>query len=335
LKVLRHKEYYQIGVSLSRSKFRHDVITAVLGLLRARYDLAEKVYYHHAKCSADALLEKAIRTASIDVPWREVFEKSLGDDTLLKQISDNPTVSASPAAKLFDDLQARRLPKNVYRLRRGHDYASLTREMVRRCTTPSGRSEVESEIAAHSSVDKNAIIVSCLPEDMQLKQAMALVEWPDGDIVLLKELPDRKHYLHEVTHLTSRYRDLWSLTVYLSPDLDRSVGVVEAACERLFGRTNDALLAKYIRERYRVPFSVSEEIELIGHRAGVRAVQSLNVASGGGDPSKEPDPNEVAVDALTSVVDELRPEKPRDRKSKRQRGETSLPIEGEIPEGSS
>ena len=98
---------------------------------------------------------------------------------------------------------------------------------------------MDKEISVKCKIPFEAVIVSCLPQRMQLKEAEALVEWTDGEVLTLAELPKSKHYLAEVTNLRDRSLDLWSLTVYLDESFENYAGSVEAVCERLFDRRND------------------------------------------------------------------------------------------------
>lgn len=78
---------YRLGVNISRKKVRHDIITAILDLLRIRYDLTEKVYYHHTKVITDAMLEKILRILKnekeLQFTPKEIYEKYLGDEGFL------------------------------------------------------------------------------------------------------------------------------------------------------------------------------------------------------------------------------------------------------------
>src|SRR5947207_8567563 len=42
---------------------RRDVATAVLDIMRERYEMAERVYYHHKKAAASAMLAKLVELA--------------------------------------------------------------------------------------------------------------------------------------------------------------------------------------------------------------------------------------------------------------------------------
>src|SRR5690606_14624812 len=50
---------HRMAVRVSRNaQLRHDVLTEILKYLRYRYELSERVLYHHTKLAADAMLAK-------------------------------------------------------------------------------------------------------------------------------------------------------------------------------------------------------------------------------------------------------------------------------------
>jgi HD superfamily phosphohydrolase len=293
-------EVYRFGVAVGRSKMRHDVITAVLGLLRARYDLTEKVYYHHTKCAADAILEKAIRIdPTFQLTWELLIDENHGDETLLAKIA----ASSDAAAALVHSLRARRFHKAIYRIRDSHDWSPATLAQIEACRTPMGRSDIEMQIREHCpSLEDGQVIVSCLPKDMQLKQAKALIEWPDGDQVTLERLPDEKKYLPEIAPLTQRYKELWSLTVYLSLDSEHLLGAVLNACAAVFNRQNDPMLDQYLRSKYPLAFDVKELMSQISHNSELATVLDMNVAKGGGPANREKQADLVLLDKIDEEV---------------------------------
>lgn len=310
LKVLKREppndsRLLRLGVAVGRNgKLRHDVITAVLGLLRARYDVTEKVYYHHTKCAADAMLEKAIRSSGINLNWKTILEEEYGDEGLLKHLEQQ--FQRKDALSILKGLRSRRFHKAVYRLRKATDWSIKTKTAVSISSKPEGRTEVENEIAGKCKIPANAIIVSCLPQRMQLKEAQALVEWTDGEVLRLSELPEKKHYLPEVNNLRDRYLDLWSLTVYLDEAFENHAGSLANICERYFDRKNDHLIAEYIKARYPKAFEVKEHLDRFIEETEVAVVRDLNVALGGGSPGSEVDVEEVVIDHIEEMASELR-----------------------------
>lgn len=291
--------FWRCGVAAGRSKLRHDVITAVLGLLRARYDLTEKVYYHHTKCAADAILEAAIRRSGIQLSWTDLY--ALGDEGTINYFQQK-SEPRSPTRMLLGSLRSRRFHKAVYRIRKAPDWDRVTKDEVKECTTATGRTTLEANICRELHLPVHAVVVSCLPWNMQLKIAKALIEWTDGEILTLDKLPTEKQYLPEVTDLTERYKELWSLTVYLDEEYDQYVGAVMRFCERHFDRKNDALLKSYLRVRHPEAFEIQELYAAITDASEIDTASALNVAKDGGDPSDEAEPKSVALKHLHERV---------------------------------
>lgn len=66
----------RMAVHIDRNgHLRHDVVTELVKYLRYRYELSERVLYHHAKVSADAMLGKLLDMWR-DALWAEQAEKS-------------------------------------------------------------------------------------------------------------------------------------------------------------------------------------------------------------------------------------------------------------------
>ena len=144
LKILKRQKPFELnvleaGIAVGRNgKLRHDVITAVLGLLRARYDVTEKVYYHHTKCAADAMLEKAIRSSSVKLDWKTILENDLGDEGLMHEL-EKQLVGNKEALSVVKALRSRRFHKPIYRLRRAVDWSSNTKNEVLESSAPARR----------------------------------------------------------------------------------------------------------------------------------------------------------------------------------------------------
>lgn len=294
----------RLGVGVVRGgKLRHDAVTAVLSLLRARYDVTEKIYFHHTKCAADAMLEKALRMGQWQPTWRDLLLDGIGDEGFLLRVAEHDA-----ARPYIDALAARRFWKAIYRIRHvtRPTWTKETRRRVEACQTPQQRTECERRLAADCGLDERDVIVGVLPADMQMKEAAALVEWVDEEVLRLDELPSRKNYLHEVTSLTGRYRDLWSLTVYLNPQRRAFAAALASACVREFRIANDPVQESYVRVRYDAPFAVREGIDGIGDDAERKAAVALGVAVGGGEALTERKPSEVAQDSVEIVLSERR-----------------------------
>src|SRR5437899_2617173 len=96
---------------------RHDALSELVNLLRIRYTLSERVYFHHTKISSGAMISKAVELALRDgLSVQEL--RTLKDETLLWMLRElytrNPTV-----AHLLNRLDARHLFRACYVLTTG------------------------------------------------------------------------------------------------------------------------------------------------------------------------------------------------------------------------
>jgi HD superfamily phosphohydrolase len=102
---------------IKQNRLRRDVISEVLHLLRLRYSLAEKVYYHHAKIVASAMIIEAVQAAILQRPdifnEKALCEMSFGDDELLFRLQES---KVPISVKLANNIKLRKLYKSVYEL---------------------------------------------------------------------------------------------------------------------------------------------------------------------------------------------------------------------------
>ena len=97
--------------------------TELLHLLRLRYFLTERVYYHHAKVASGAMIAKAVELA-VEEGLSETDLYNLTDDALFRVLIDRDDIRIT---RLITGVQNRRLLKRAYELsaanvgRRGRD----------------------------------------------------------------------------------------------------------------------------------------------------------------------------------------------------------------------
>ena len=90
---------------------RPDARSEVIQLLRMRYFLTERVYYHHSKVVAGAMISKAVELALDAGVLKESDLLALNDWTLLDRLARS---GAAPSAALIARLQRRDLLKRGY-----------------------------------------------------------------------------------------------------------------------------------------------------------------------------------------------------------------------------
>jgi len=274
----RDTKVFRFGINAVRKKLRHDVITGVMSLLRCRYELAERVYYHHAKCAADAMLDRIVRAVKDSLPDSTVLV-GMGDEDFLtfvgKAIADS---GISEAVLLLEDFESRRLYKEVYRISGAHALTPKAHELMEQTGEPAGRTSVEQALTDQlSGLNAYDIIVSPRPRKMQMKQADALIGWVDGKCYSLASLADQFNYAKEVKELTARYAELWSFSVYISSRKLHMAGRVIEKCEsdEFFAMANDESLQSYLNKDQRIPWKTHEAVDEIRNEALDRALTSV------------------------------------------------------------
>jgi HD superfamily phosphohydrolase len=188
---------------------RFDARSEVIQLLRMRYFLTERVYYHHTKVVAGAMVSKAVELALDCGELHESDLLTLNDWTLLEHLahSSNPAVVA-----LSDRLRNRDL------LKRGFVVSSQTVGPARRAElighyheSRAHRAQAEARLAAELGLPPGELIIYC-PAQTAMKEAAALVVTAGGP----RRLNDENGAAYaEIRAIEERYADLWRLYVFV------------------------------------------------------------------------------------------------------------------------
>jgi hypothetical protein len=213
--------------------FRPDALSEITNLLRIRYVLSERVYYHHAKMAAGVMISKAVERA-LRAGLSEEKLCTLTDDALIYYLDEH--FGRDPAlAELLGDFRQRRLFKRCYMLSRriGEDRVA---EAVRKYhfNEADSRGKVERSIAEALGADEHRVAVYCAPAGMYLKEAEVQVTVPGGKTARLSSL-NRE----EIQVLKRQHQELWRLYVFLSPMLGERLAHAACACEEVLGLPNE------------------------------------------------------------------------------------------------
>ena len=202
--------------------------TELLHLLRLRYFLTERVYYHHAKVISGAMIAKAVELAAEGgLVQEDLYD--LTDDALLRLLmgEKDPRIQ-----RLIKGVMARKLLKRAYAIstaevgRRGRDelIAIYNRSIP-------ARQQREREIADAVALEPGRVILYC-PDISAIKEARAFVRTRDG-LRRLNEPLDSPPF--DVKAVEDQYERLWKLYVFAPEGYRERVGGV---CERIFGERN-------------------------------------------------------------------------------------------------
>ena len=227
----------QLSIHLEKNGvLRDDLLSEVMNLLRLRYTLTERVYFHHTKAAAGAMLSKAVESAE------GLEERHLWNMTDFEFLSALRTRFGSEiSVKLVEAFLSRRLYKRAYLL--GHDLArarGIQRSLVKRYrASPSERAGTEEEIEKKCGLPPGSVIIYCPGDDMSLKEAQVPVVLPGEGPVALNDRRANHPALGELQILEDRYRHLWRFYVFMDPaHLDKRPRVAEV-CAETFGERSE------------------------------------------------------------------------------------------------
>jgi len=232
-----------------RDLLREDILSEVVRMLEARYYFSERVYYHHAKVSAGALLARAVELALAAGVVEEADFYDLTDASLLDLLErragradDAAHAAGARIRRLVRRFRERRLLKRACVFPR---YANVEaqEELVRRFFARGAHAEraaVEERIAdlvRFGTGREVEVVLTCPSAHMQLKEAQTHVRWPgEAEVRPLSEYAER---VPRLADLERAYRDLWKFYVFAdTADPGLLAKVQEAALQELPGATN-------------------------------------------------------------------------------------------------
>lgn len=210
---------------------RQDALSEIIHLLRLRYFLSERVYFHHTKTVSGAMISRAVEAAVGEgLTLAEIASQT---DEGLWALLESRFGQLPTVRELMGALRSRRLYKRVFLLtaelseeRRQH-FARLYHHDAAR------RALAEKELATTCKLRPEHLIVYCPALKMQLKEGKLPVKVDAGPSRSLDELP-----VDEIGILKQRHRLLWRFYVFLSPDQMGKAEALARACEIYFGEAN-------------------------------------------------------------------------------------------------
>jgi HD superfamily phosphohydrolase len=243
---------------------RRDVATSVLDIMRERYEMAERVYYHHKKAAASAMLvrlyelvseqHKPHDTTIYPAPWQldRTGEKPphmvhLGDADLIDYLGAAPADDRALQHRLFTALRYHR--RGIYRTLLvidtdlvNHSKHPLTYilERLRGSTaepTSEGRRDLERFAAISAGASDGQVIIYCPSAGMQAKEVNVRVEIQEGRVMPLRVQREWFAYHSDLEVLERYYQELWRAYVFVDPEIfddhARCQAIVDHVCEAL------------------------------------------------------------------------------------------------------
>lgn len=226
---------------------RLDVETEVIKLLEARYQLVERVFFHHAKNAASVMLGRAVQEMGLHE--HDVNFRWLSDDALLLALAVPAVADALKLAATDDPdrrAQAAALAGAIM-LRRTYKLAFLgvadddvTQKAASIYATwgrdTSERLRLEAHLAQSVGLEDGDVLVHVPDPTMLTKPAKVRVLLDDGTVSDLERW-DATH-TGRVEALRRAHARLWRVAVYVHPralGMDGTVDLLVAAAKSAFG----------------------------------------------------------------------------------------------------
>jgi HD superfamily phosphohydrolase len=195
---------------------REDVVSEILRMLQARYFFSERVYYHHAKVAAGAMIARAVEDLLGEGHIQAEELHSTTDEGLRLLLSAR---ARSPRTRsLLDRLETRRLYKRVSVFPYQKNVAVQDR-LIAELFAPEARAlraafeqAREEEFREHFGQEVE-VLLYCPSRRMQLKECATLVRFPGEDLRPLSSFRDE---LPRIRDLEDSYLRLWKVYVLSS-----------------------------------------------------------------------------------------------------------------------
>jgi len=198
--------------------FRQDAWSELIHLLRIRFQLTERVYFHHAKMVSGAMLSRILEAMLEAGKLKPADLYQLTDDAfiwILKQHIDELT----GYGPLLNAFLSRRLYKRVYMVAKDPlkpDFPSPDRmqrfQQAYHLNHLGERTELEKELSRRLKVPASSIIIYAPDIHMRLKEAAVNVRVDSGPVISLGTI----HH-PELDALRARHEALWRFFLFMDP----------------------------------------------------------------------------------------------------------------------
>jgi len=226
---------------------REDILSEIVRMLEARYYFSERVYYHHAKVAAGALIARAVGIALASGAIAEEDLYSETDESVLdlleRSVAKKEKEARESVRSAVRRFRERELPKRACVFPR-YENEAVQQALVERFFSTGGsgaRAESEariSDLVRFATGKRVETIVYCPAQRMQLKEARMHVRWPGaGEVKPLSTFAAR---VPRLADLERSYRDLWKFYVFADTDDPELLAKVREAATTEFAQATNA-----------------------------------------------------------------------------------------------
>jgi HD superfamily phosphohydrolase len=206
-----------------QGRLRQDALSELVNLLRIRYTLSERVYYHHTKISSGAMISKAVELALREGLTPQVL-RTARDETLIWMLREHYSKN-SAIAHLVRRFESRQLYRPCHVLSTDAGEERRQKIVSRYHYDLEARESVERSIAEASGIQPHEIIIYCPSFGMSLPEAEVPVRLEQGGVRPLSAANNE-----EIRILKEKHKELWKLYVLIDREVwDRRLRVQGAA----------------------------------------------------------------------------------------------------------
>lgn len=207
---------------------RRDALSELVNLLRIRYTLSERVYFHHTKLSSGAMISKTVELA-LGSGFDPSELRILRDDTLIwtlrQRFPDHPAIR-----HILDRLESRQLYKPCFLATLAVGEARQKELVDRYHYGASEREVAERTIAERAGLAAHQVIVYCPSIGMSLPEAEVPARMEGGRIQPLSGSSNS-----EIRILKEKHRALWRFLVLIDRSAWDRIERARAAAEEYLG----------------------------------------------------------------------------------------------------
>ncbi len=203
----------QLVMNLEKQgRLRQDALSELVNLLRIRYTLSERVYYHHTKVSSGAMISKAVELALREgMSLAEL--RTLRDETLIWTLRELYTRNAT-VAHLLNRLESRQLYRACHVLTTEIGETRRLEIVDRFHHDLDAREAAETSIARASGIQPREVIIYCPSFGMSLSEAEVPVRFDRGEVRPLSAGNNE-----EIRILKEKHKGLWKFYVLIDRDV--------------------------------------------------------------------------------------------------------------------
>lgn len=265
---LYHNERLRLSILVTRTQKggqRRDVATAVLRIMRERYEMAERVYFHHKKAAVSSMLATLVEICPkpkddesvYPAPWTSETDEShilhFTDSSLIDYLGKAPldTEKGGLLQRKLNLERGKLLQRKLYlgiKYIRKDIYRTLLvldTDLVHASAHALGyfadhfrsekRIEIEEQLTSAANAEIGDVLIYCPSPNMQAKEIDARLEIIPEQILPLSVQQKLFAYNEDVRVLQHYYNELWRSYIFVSKEIfedrKRCKAIIDKFCD--------------------------------------------------------------------------------------------------------